>query len=111
MIKHFFAMLIISMVVIFFEGWSWLKKAFMSVIAMYNKLEVFLHGLLPGGAMVHRAESLLLMLVVPLLITGAIAIVYYVFKKRFMPEFMTVTWLFWSLLVVMLSLTKLSVGY
>lgn len=107
MLKHIFAMVMLSMAIIFFRGWSWLHQAFLSIIDVYDKLGSMLHGVLPGGMTgMQQAQSLLLMLLVPLLLAGAIAAVYYLFKKRFMPEFITVAWLFWSLLVVMLSLTK-----
>lgn len=111
MMKHFMMMVVVSMVIIFFEGWSWLQEGCVYVVTLYHRLEAVLHRILPGGPMIHRAESLVLMILIPLLFSGAVATVYYMVKKRFMSEFMTVAWLFWLLLVMMLSVTKMSLGY
>lgn len=106
MLKHFFVMIILSMVIIFFQGWAWLNKAFMSLGELYWKMDGMVLSFLPSTPMTHRAVALLLLIVVPLLVVSAVAGVYYLFQKRLMPAFVMCVWSLWSLLIVVLSLTQ-----
>ena len=104
LIKNFLVMVVATMVIIFFECWKWLREGLLTLGSWYGDLAKLLQKVLPSGLLVHRVESLLLLLVLPMLVTLGLALIYYAFKRQVLPAYITITWYVWSLLVVVLAL-------
>jgi hypothetical protein len=104
MLKHAVIYLIISILAILFS--SQVLNLMYLIHQIFNTLTVHLSPVLQIFDLGIKTSEVCLLVIIPVALTGVIALVYYAIKRKSMPYFIELTWIFWVLLVLSNILTN-----
>ncbi|MFZ4076522.1 MAG: hypothetical protein ACOYKA_00920 [Legionellaceae bacterium] len=98
MLKQGLIYLVLSLIVVLFSNYVGLIIIYIKTFYIYLNvvLTPFFQGLQAGAVI----RSTLLLLGVPILITGVPALFYRLIKKKDMPYCIEITWLIWLIIVL-----------
>lgn len=98
MLKQSLIYLILSFTLLFFATYAKLFFVYVNIIYSYINLGLEnLFGSSFGGELVRDIITLML---VPLILAGLPALIYWLIKRKTMPYFLELLWLFWLILAI-----------
>lgn len=102
---YLFAIVIMSMVAIFFNMWHVLGHTFIWFAKSYHALEALFRHLITGGEAAHRFINLLALVIAPMLMAGVVSLVLKA-MKRYRPNFFAIcSFVIWTFLMIVLSVS------
>jgi hypothetical protein len=98
MIKKSLIYLLLSILVVLFAKYVHLAIVYIDMIYVYIMLQLAsIFSINETGLLIR---NVLVLALIPTLIAGIPALIYYVIKKQTMPYFMEIVWLLWLILVL-----------
>lgn len=102
---YVFAIVILSMIAIFFNMWHVMGHTFLWFAKSYHSLEALFRHLITGGAAAHRLINLLALVMAPMIMAGIVSLVLKG-MKRYRPNFFAIcSFVIWAFLMIVLSVT------
>src|SRR3990167_11420877 len=97
MLKHIIALLVVSVVVVLFMPYA--QQAIQLLITSHDWIAQALADIFAGSKAGLIAKELIALLSVPLLAGLVPAIIYWLFRRHWLPCFMEIVWVIWLLQV------------
>lgn len=104
MLKHAVIYLIVSILAILFS--SYVLKLMNFLQDIFNYLAIHLTPFLQVIDLGIKTSEIFLLVIIPVVLSGVIALIYRAIKRKSMPHFIELTWIFWILLVLSNILTN-----
>ncbi|MCH9769248.1 MAG: hypothetical protein K0U12_00055 [Gammaproteobacteria bacterium] len=98
MFKHFIFIVIVSTVAVFFK--NELAYVLHGLLFLHNQIASALAFVFSDDAAGQVIQSIIALIVIPLVAGGIAAIIFYFVKREAMPHTMTTIWVVWTVLLV-----------
>ena len=98
MIKQSTVYFILSLLIVLFS--SYIQRFFIYMDLLYVYLNQRLQPLFGSGFMGEAFRDMVTLVIIPFAMAAIPALVYWVFKRKKMPYFIELIWLFWLIIAV-----------
>lgn len=98
MVKQSILFVSFSIIAIFFK--LQLAKLWQEIMLLNNKLSSGLTLIFSSDQTGRIVQSVVILIVIPLIVGGIVALVFWLLKRSAMPHIMTTIWLTWTVLLV-----------
>ncbi len=98
MFKQGLLLILLSAIAIFFK--KELAHVLQWLVWAHNKVATWLGVIFSNDSAGQIILGILVLIIIPLAIALVIALIYWLFKRKMAPQFMSIVWLVWTVLLV-----------
>jgi hypothetical protein len=98
MVKQSSVYLILSVLIVLFS--NYIKLFFVYMNLLYAYLNAVLQPLFGSGIMGESFRDMVTLVLIPFVLAAIPALIYWVIKRKKMPHFLELIWLFWLILAL-----------
>ena len=107
MIKHGIFLIILSVLAVLFK--TELGQALQWTLSFYNQVSSALSVVFSGDKLGLLVQKTLSLILIPLILSLALSLVFWVFKRKAMPGLAYVVWIVWTVLLTLLVMQDATV--
>lgn len=93
MFKQIIALILISLVIVFFM--PYVQTGIQGLMDAHNWISNMLRSVFSGGEAGNMARGFIALLCIPVLAGAIPAVIYWIIKRRWLPYFMQIIWVVW----------------
>jgi hypothetical protein len=98
LVKQSSVYLMLSLLIILYS--HQMKLFFVYMNMLYAYINLLLQPLFGSGIMGEAFRNMSALVLIPLVLSGIPALIYWIIKRKKMPYFIELTWLFWLILAL-----------
>lgn len=98
MLKQFAVFIGLSILLVLFASYA--QQGLIYIDLIYSYVSVYLAEVFQSGPMGIKIQKMLTLILLPLIITGIPASIYWAFKRNLMPYFFHTLWVVWLIILI-----------